>query len=153
MKALFVASPRHSVTTLALITALIGAPTRALAAPTDSESRPSPTADVAAPGAGVISASVQRWASLEARRYSRTGQTTQAATANPCKASVAEKAAFVLLLVAGSIMVVYGPQETEGGRLTNDGKSELIGGAGGIVVSFMLLHDMLSRTTAAAARP
>jgi hypothetical protein len=153
MKTLFVTSPRHSVTTLALITALIGAPTGALAAPPESESRPSPTAVVAAPGPGVISASVQRWASIEARRYSRTGQTTQAPAANPCRASLAEKAAFVLLLVGGTIMVVYGPQEKEGGNLTNDGRSEVIGGAGAIVVSFMLLHDILSRTTAAAAHP
>jgi hypothetical protein len=64
---------------------------------------------------------------------------------------VAEKAAFVFLLVGGAIMVAYGPQEKAGGVLTNDGKSELIGGAGAIVLSFMLLKDILSK--AAATHP
>jgi hypothetical protein len=153
MKTLFLASPRPGVTILALIAALIGAPTRALTAPTDSERGESPAADVATARAGAISASLQRWVALEARRDSRTNQTSQAPAANPCKVSVAEKAAFVLLLVGGSIMAVYGPQEKEGGNLTNDGRSELIGGAGAVVVSFMLLHEMLSKRAAAAAHP
>lgn len=60
-------------------------------------------------------------------------------------ASLAEKIACVYLLVGGSIMLYYGPRERENGVLTMDGKSEAVGGAGAIVISFALLRDIVKK--------
>lgn len=59
--------------------------------------------------------------------------------------SLAEKIACVYLLIGGSIMLYYGPKEKENGVLTNDGRSEAIGGAGAIVLSVALMRDIFKK--------
>jgi hypothetical protein len=78
----------------------------------------------------------------------------QGSPANPCqcRASTAEKLAWLFALVGGSIMVVTGPGEREGDVWTVDGKSETVAGAAAVVLSFFLLKDIRSkRATAPAA--
>ena len=72
-------------------------------------------------------------------------QDAPAAAAGRGGASLAEKIACVYLLVGGSIMLYYGPREKENGVVTRDGKSEAIGGAGAIVISFALLRDIVKK--------
>ncbi len=72
----------------------------------------------------------------------------QPATSAPAErggTSLAEKIACVYLLVGGSIMLYYGPREKENGVLTNDGRSEAIGGAGAIGLSVALMHDIFKK--------
>jgi hypothetical protein len=59
-----------------------------------------------------------------------------------CKASVAEKLAWLYALIGGSVMLITGPQEKEGDKWTVDGKSETVAGAAAIVLSFALLKDI-----------
>jgi hypothetical protein len=101
---------------------------------------------------GAITASIERWAAFEARKASAADQAATPPGTEGCQASFAEKAAFAFLVVGGSIMLAYGPQEKENGVLTRDGKSEVIGGAAAIVLSVFLLRDILNRRPAAAAR-
>jgi hypothetical protein len=65
-----------------------------------------------------------------------------AANACECGASMAEKLAWLYLLVGGSILLAYGPQEKSGSAWSNDGKAETAAGAGAIVLSFGLLRDI-----------
>lgn len=67
-------------------------------------------------------------------------------------ASVAEKLACAYLLIGGSVMLYYGPREKENGRLTMDGKSEAVAGAGAIVLSVALLRDILKKRSRSARR-
>jgi hypothetical protein len=61
--------------------------------------------------------------------------------------SMAEKVACIYLLVGGSIMVYYGPREREGGVLTMDGKSEVVGGAAAVGISLALLRDIVKKSS------
>ena len=70
---------------------------------------------------------------------------TSSAPAERGGTSLAEKIACVYLLVGGSIMLYYGPREKENGVLTNDGRSEAIGGAGAIGLSVALMHDIFKK--------
>lgn len=98
----------------------------------------------------MISYSIRRWASMESGRLSRSEQS--AAADDRRGASAAEKVAWLYLLVGGSIMLAYGPQEKDGGRWTNDGKSEAIAGGAAIALSFFLLRD-IRRKAPSARRP
>jgi hypothetical protein len=50
-------------------------------------------------------------------------------------------------------MLAYGPSEKVNGVLTNDGKSEGIGGAAAVALSFALMHDIWKRRTPSPAAP
>lgn len=91
---------------------------------------------------GAIRASALHWASAESRRLVQTGQSGAAAASDRCSASVVEKLAWLYAVVGGSILLVYGPQEKEGGVWTMDGKSETVAGAAALVLSFGLLRDI-----------
>src|SRR5579864_8245035 len=98
MKTVQRTGPRYRTTIVWLIAALIGPSATTFAAPADTAIRSALLAE-AATGAGTISASAQRWTRDEVHRDAVTTQATQAASATACGTSVAEKAAFVFLLV------------------------------------------------------
>ena len=64
-------------------------------------------------------------------------------------ASMAEKIAFLYLLVGGSVMLIYGPQEKDGDHVSVDGVAEGIAGAASIAISFGLLRDILHKRPSA----
>ena len=131
-----------------LVVALVGVPWQGAALASEPEDR----AAVAEPSGGSIRASAIRWASAESHRLERSDQGTAASPGEPCRASMAEKLAWLYALVGGSILLYYGPQEKEGDVWTLDGKSETVMGAGAIVISFALLRD-IRKKGAAATRP
>jgi hypothetical protein len=57
-------------------------------------------------------------------------------------ASMAEKIAFLYLLIGGSVLLIYGPQEKSGDHISVDGIAEGVAGAASIAISFALLHDI-----------
>jgi hypothetical protein len=139
-----------------LVAALASAPSLAAARPGEpgegaAASQPPPVR-VAAVGESsalegaltieTLRASARRWASAESHRVARSGQSSAASSSNRCRASMAEKLAWIYALVGGSILLVYGPQEKEGDVWTNDGKSETVAGAVAIGLSFALLRDI-----------
>jgi hypothetical protein len=89
-----------------------------------------------------IRASARRWATAESFRAARSSQSSTATSSDRCRASLTEKLAWIYALVGGSILLVYGPQEKEGGVWTRDGKSETIAGAASVALSFALLRDI-----------
>lgn len=104
----------------------------------------------AAPRAdGPVMASARRTAAAEPLRDPSERQASAAAC--ECRASMAEKLAWLYALVGGSIMLVTGPGEKEGDKWTVDGKSETAAGAAAVVLSFYLLKDIRKKRAAAAA--
>ena len=103
-------------------------------------------------GGRPIAASALRLASTESYRLERTVQSDAADSGGRGGASIAEKVAFVYLLVGGSIFLVTSPGEKVDGHWTNDAASETIGGAGAVAISFFLLRDILKKRPP-AARP
>ncbi|MGB7220283.1 MAG: hypothetical protein WBD07_15905 [Vicinamibacterales bacterium] len=89
-----------------------------------------------------IAASVARIASTESYRLQQPAQGSAGASGG---ASLAEKMAFVYLLVGGSMFLAISPGEKVDGEWTNDALSETIFGAGAIGISFWLLHDILKK--------
>src|SRR5207244_3079772 len=85
-----------------------------------------------------------------AGRITRTEQPAAAASRCECGASMAEKLAWLYLLVGGSILLAYGPQEKSGSTWSNDGKAETAAGAGAIVLSFGLLRDIRKKAHASS---
>ncbi len=65
-----------------------------------------------------------------------------AAADEQCRVGWAEKLAFLYALVGGSVMLITGPGEREGGEWTVDGKSETAAGAAAVALSFALLKDI-----------
>ena len=100
------------------------------------------------PGAHFDEAALAR-----AMRSTATEQPPAASNTCDCRnASVAEKLAWLYLLIGGSILLAYGPTEKSGSRWTSDGKSETAAGAGAIVLSFALLRDIRRKAHAQAHR-
>jgi hypothetical protein len=102
------------------------------------------------PGDGPLRASARRAAAAEPLRNPSDPQ-SRPAPACDCRASMAEKIAWLYALVGGSIMLVTGPAEKEGDVWTVDGKSETAAGAAAVVLSFYLLKDIRKKRAAAAA--
>ncbi len=134
-----------------VVAGLVGVPCHAAALASErndlAAESPSPPVRVAVEiGAtlppGTIRASALRWASAQSHRLPQSAQNDAGPASDRCAASVVEKLAWLYALVGGSILLVYGPQEKEGGVWTMDGKSETVAGAAAIVLSFGLLRDI-----------
>ena len=150
------AGPFARLVAAVLAAALVNVPLHAAAPASGPDDRAaesqSPPVRVAAAGESsavepgltheTIRAGARRRASTESRRVARRVQSSAASSSDRCRASLAEKLAWIYALVGGSILLVYGPQEKEGGVWTRDGKSETIAGAASIGLSFALLRDI-----------
>lgn len=144
-----------------LVAALVGSPCEGVALPIepDNGAVEVPSQAVGLPVSGVSSAvdssgssgkilaSALRFASVESHRLARTSQKADAGPGDHRGASVAEKLACLYLLVGGSILLAYGPQEKAGTSWTNDGKAETAGGAAAIVLSLLLFRDIRKQAT------
>jgi hypothetical protein len=124
---------------VALVTAaLVIAPSAGLA----FDERP---ASAAAPSGGVIWESALRAVSAEPLQPRPAKAPDSDRPEERAGASVAEKIAFLYLLIGGSVMLVYGPQEKDGDHVSVDGIAEGIAGAASIAISFGLLRDILHK--------
>jgi hypothetical protein len=94
-------------------------------------------------------ATARRIAAAEPLRDAASTAAPDAPPTCGCRASLAEKLAWLYALVGGSLLTIYGPQEREDGMWTLDGKSETVAGAAALVLSFALLKDIRSRSAAA----
>jgi hypothetical protein len=91
-------------------------------------------------------ASVQHWASIESRPFTKPPKDAPSGQGgNHHGASVAEKLAFLYALVGGTILLVYGPQEKEGNVWTVDGKSETVAGGLALGLSVALFRDIRTK--------
>jgi hypothetical protein len=98
--------------------------------------------------ARTLMAAARRIAAGETLRDAPAQRSVAAASADECRASWAEKLAFLYALVGGSVMLITGPGEREGGEWTVDGKSETVAGAAAVVLSFALLKDIRHKRSA-----
>jgi hypothetical protein len=99
------------------------------------------------PRDGVLLASALRTLSAEPLRSRPSEDRDRDDCGSRSGASVAEKVAFLYLLVGGSVLLAYGPQERSGDRVSTDGKAEAVAGAAAIAISFALLRDILKKRT------
>jgi hypothetical protein len=125
-----------------LVAALVGVPWQGAVRASDGEEPPAESA---------ILAGALRLAAAETAAPQEPEPAPAPAGRARSGTSFAEKLACLYLLVGGSIMLAYGPSEKVNGVLTNDGKSEGIGGAAAVALSFALMHDIWKRRAPAPA--